>query len=79
MIKELISKYAPLFIIILFVSNVSKESQISDMDISNLNLDGYLITTSNTVNYVNKYVYYHGLVFKKKLCIKTDRSLISKR
>jgi len=39
-----------------FVSNVSKESQISDMDISNLNLDGYLITTSNTVNYVNKYV-----------------------
>ncbi len=42
-----------------FVLNIYEESQISDIDIfediSNLNFDGYLVTTSDTVNYVNKY------------------------
>ena len=42
-----------------FVLNISEKSQISDVDIfkdiSNLNFDGYIITTSNTVNYVNRY------------------------
>jgi len=42
-----------------FVLNISEESQVPDIDIfkniSNLNFDGYLITTSGTVNYANRY------------------------
>ena len=42
-----------------FVSNIYNKSQIPDVDIfkdiSNLNFDGYIVTTSDTVNYVNRY------------------------